>query len=366
MICCGGHLIICMSDEYLYLWAQWGILNAEQYRIVLEHFGNLEEAWKRITPEFLFQLGMRNDKPSRLIEIKNKLSFEEISRTMKHFDIKLYHLDDEEYPSNLKETKAPPPFLFVRGELPSFHKSLSIVGARKMTDYGRNITRSFTADLVRSGFVIVSGLALGVDSVAHKTTLESHGKTVAVLGTGVDVIYPASNHRLAQNIVSSDGAVISAFPLGTHAQPFHFPKRNYIISGLTQGVLVVEGGDKSGALITARAALGQGREVFAIPGNITRFALSGANKLIRKGEAKLVENVDHILEEFEIQGTLMKEEKEFTPDQQIVLEQLSFGGKTMDNLYEETRFNIPELSHILVMLQLDNVVDKQDNRWVLI
>jgi len=354
-----------MSDEYIYLWAQWGILTCDRHLAVLRKYGDLEKAWHEVTPQFLEGLRMSSDSVKVAMEIKAKISFEQIQDIVKRFKAGILYVEDDEYPYNLKNLSKPPPFLFVRGELPSFHKSISIVGTRAHSDYGRNSAQKFTADLVREGFVIVSGLALGIDSISHRTAIENGGITVAVLGSGVDKIYPSSNYRLAQDILSSNGAIVSAFPLGTQPFPHHFPRRNMVIAGLTQGALVIEGGRKSGALITADQSLKEGRSVFAIPCNIASLALSGTNNLIRNSEAKLVENVDHILEDFGLKGTFMKEAQDFNQDERVILEKLANSGRSMDKLFEETTYNIPELANILVGLQLKGVVTQEYNKWVL-
>lgn len=355
-----------MNDECRFLWAQWGILNLRQCRFLLSHFGSFEEAWKNVTPAFLQQMGIKKDRAERVFQRREALSFLYWSQVMDTLDIHLVFIDDPEYPIFLKQIDTAPPFLFVRGTLPSFHKSISIVGTRGMSAYGRLTTQKFATDLVREGFVVVSGLALGVDSVAHKITVKQGGITVAVLGTGVDQIYPSANHRLAQEILTSNGAIISAYPLGTPADSFRFPERNEIVAGLSKGTLVIEGGIQSGALITAKLALDYGREVFAVPCNITNLALSGANYLIRKSAAKLVENVEHILEDFGLKSSSVPKLQDFTREERVILEKLSLGPKNLDQLLSETSFDVPHLSELLIYLQLKTAVAQQGERWVLL
>ena len=354
-----------MKDEYLYLWAQWGILNFEQYQFVLKEFGDLETAWKKISRTFLLKIGMGSEKIDRILKIKNRISFHDMMKTMEDFNVQLLSVGDNDYPSLLKSIHDPPPFLFVRGKLPLLHKSLAVVGTRGITDYGQMVTEKLTSDLVRNGFVVVSGLAFGVDSCAHQAALKNNGMTIAVLGTGIDKIYPSANYHLAQDIIKYGGAVISEYPLGSPALTHHFPKRNRIISGLSQGILVVEGGVKSGALITARQALEQGREVFAVPNNITKVSLSGTNHLIRRGEAKLVERVKHILEEFQMEPAQQQMQFDFNDREKTILTNLSVGGKTMDELIIETSYSISQLSEILTNLNLKGAVHEEGNRWVL-
>ncbi|MBN2307252.1 DNA-processing protein DprA [Candidatus Peregrinibacteria bacterium] len=354
-----------MNDEYLFLFAQWGIFTTEQCRLILSKFGSFKTAWKQLTAEDIRQLNVRHEKSSRVLEIRERISFEQMMTLVRDLDIKIHYVDDEDYPMTLKNVESPPPFLFVRGKLPEFHKAIAVVGTRGNTDYGKNVTKRFTSDLVRHGFVIVSGLAIGIDSIAHRTALELNGTTVAVLGSGIDVITPFSNHRLAQEIIQSEGAILSAYPLGTPARKHHFPERNAIISGLCQGVLVTEGGCHSGALHTVKAAHEQGREVFAVPIDVNKYALSGTNRCIREGTAKLVENVEHILEEFKMKIKNMTQPIEFTHEERIVMEKLATGEKSMDDLVYATEFDVPKLSEIILHLQLKNAVVQQEYGYVI-
>lgn len=204
----------------------------------------------------------------------------------------------EGFPHLLKNIYDPPAFLWRRGALTDADsRSIAIVGTRKCTDYGRRQAELFADELARQGFTIVSGLAYGVDAAAHQAALKTGGRTVAVLGSGVDRIYPAKHTRLAESILEGQGAVLSEYPMGAKPDAPNFPRRNRIISGLSLGTLVVESFEKGGALITARMAVEQGREVFALPNMTTNAAGVGANRLIQRGHAKLVLTVDDILEE---------------------------------------------------------------------
>jgi len=202
---------------------------------------------------------------------------------------------DNNYPENLLAVDDRPAFLYARGKLDKDDINLAIVGSRIASAYGKYTTERVSRELAQKGITIVSGMARGVDSAAHRGALAAHGRTIAVLGSGLDIIYPPENKSLFTQI-AENGAVVSEFPLGTPPLANNFPARNRIISGMSYGVLVVEAGEKSGSLITARLALEQGREVFAVPGSIDAATSRGANKLIKEG-AKLIENVDDILEE---------------------------------------------------------------------
>lgn len=210
--------------------------------------------------------------------------------------VRLITRNDDEYPVNLTHLHDPPPFLYVRGTLLSEDRiAIAIVGSRAASAYGRTMAQTLTRGLAERGVTVVSGLARGIDAEAHRTTLVAGGRTIAVLGSGVDVIYPGEHRGLAEEITKS-GAVVSEFSLGSKPEAMHFPYRNRVISGLTLGTVVVEATEKSGSLITARCAVEQNREVFAVPGNVTTGRNRGPHRLIKEG-AKLVEDVDDILNE---------------------------------------------------------------------
>lgn len=202
---------------------------------------------------------------------------------------------DEAYPERLLNIYDRPAFLYVLGTLSQHDIDIAIVGSRHASAYGKYTTDRISRELALKGITIVSGLARGIDSCAHRGALAAKGRTIAVLGSGLDVIYPPENRKLFAAI-AENGAVVSEFPLGTQPLSYHFPARNRIISGLSYGVLVVEAGEKSGSLITARLAMEQGRDVFAVPGTIDSAASRGTNSLIKQG-AKLIDNIDDILED---------------------------------------------------------------------
>ena len=206
------------------------------------------------------------------------------------------------YPALLKQIHDPPHTLFVRGTLPQSDFTLGVVGTRMATVYGRQIVEQIVAPLARSGMIVVSGLALGIDALAHDVTIREGGITVAVLGGGCDraSIYPTSNRALAERILEHGGALISEYPPGTLAMPFHFPNRNRIISGMSRGVFVIEAAEDSGSLITARAALDQNREVFTVPGDITRDTSKGPNNLLKMGAHPVLAHED-ILDALKLQ-----------------------------------------------------------------
>jgi DNA processing protein len=261
----------------------------------------------------------------------------------------------------LKEIADPPPVLYVRGEiLPTFFKkSIAVVGTRKMTSYGKEVTEALVRDLVAAGFTIVSGLARGVDSYAHRVTVGNGGKTIAVLGGGVDIIYPPENESLAKEIEGDYGAVISEFPLGMSAMPGNFPARNRIISGLSQGVLVTEAGEDSGSLITAGLAGEQGRDVFAVPGPIYSQLSKGPSSLIKQG-AKLVTNVNDILEELKLDlRHHMSDQGEIKGDnaeEQRILDLIQNGPEHIDHLARESNISPARVGSMLSMMEIKGKV----------
>ncbi len=266
----------------------------------------------------------------------------------------------EEYPALLKEIYDPPVVLFYRGRLELLNKeAFAVVGTRRPTRYGRNAAAHLTAELVQAGLVIVSGMARGIDTVVHQTVLEHGGDTIAVLGCGVDRVYPAENREL-HHAVGERGLLLSEYPPGTEPEAGNFPRRNRIISGLSRGVLVVEAAERSGALITAWLALDQNREVFAVPGPIFAQASQGTNNLIRQG-AKLVTRAEDILEEFET-FRLGKSKAQtrlsiaLPMEQQQVWDKLSENPIHVDDLAEELGISTFTLLGTLLEMELAGLV----------
>ncbi len=272
---------------------------------------------------------------------------------------------DPHYPALLKEIADPPPLLFIQGEVETLsQQQIAMVGSRNPTPDGSENTDAFARDLARRGYVITSGLALGVDTAAHRGALAGGGATIAVMGTGPDYCYPSHNRSLADEI-AQNGALVTEFPLGTPPLAENFPRRNRIISGMSLGVLVTEAALRSGSLITARSALEQGREVFAIPGSIHNPLARGSHALLRDG-AKLVENTKDIIEELgalssfdqasQAPASLPLFTKPLDHKEQVVLHALGFDPSSIDALVERTELTAEELSAILLVLELHNYV----------
>jgi DNA processing protein len=274
-------------------------------------------------------------------------------------------LKDEEYPKRLKDIYDPPALLYVRGELKKEDEfAISIVGSRKTTPYGRWFTEKVSQELARHGVTIVSGMARGIDSLAHWGAISGGGRTIAVLGCGVDVIYPSENRNLFAKMIDR-GAILSEFPMGSPPEGGHFPRRNRIISGLSLGVVVVQASEKSGSLITAGYALEQGREVFAVPGNVGTESSRGTHRLIKEG-AKLVESSEDILEEILPQW---RGERETTPkveiprpdlteEEKVLYELLSETPLHIDVMIRESRLDPGKVSSLLLNLELKGMVSQ--------
>ena len=260
---------------------------------------------------------------------------------------------DKEYPRNLLNIYDPPPYLYLRGRLDGDERAIALVGSRFASTYGKMVTEGLSRDLTRNGYAVISGMARGIDTAAHKGALSAGGRTIAVLGSGIDVIYPPENKGLYEEIVEA-GAVISEFPMGTGPLSENFPARNRIISGISLGAVIVEASLKSGSLITASCAAEQGREVFAVPGNINSKVSKGANKLIKDG-AKLVEDVGDILEEFVSFAKASEKPLNLTKEEAVLIEFLTEPVQ-IDNIAELSGMDVRSVSAILLSMEINGLV----------
>jgi len=335
------------------------------------HFGS---------PDMIFSAGI-NDlssisrlRPESLAALTDRgrqnlkaLANDEIEKAAaKHISIIAY--DDPLYPPLLKNIHDPPVVLYLRGNPAVLNcQGVGMVGSRAATHYGKSIAEQLASSLVRKDFTIISGMALGIDGAAHKGAMAAEGRTIAVLGCGIDIIYPPGNHKLYQDIVAS-GAVVSEYPLGTMPENFRFPARNRIISGLSLGVVVVEAANRSGSLITARHALEQGREVFAVPGRIDSVKSAGTHTLLQQG-AKLVHSVNDIVEEF--QYTVDRENQvdhgsekkgqailgQLNREESSLLACLDVYPRTIDEIVRESGLSPQKTNELLLFLELKGIVE---------
>ena len=273
-----------MDDQKKY-WVGFNLVKgvgSARMRTLLYAFGSAEDAWKAPV-EALESAGLSPRLIENLSQLRSSDTVQRAWEDIQKNDIQVITWEDDDYPRRLKEIDQPPPVLYLRGQLSEADQwAVAIVGTRRITAYGRQVTEEIGRQLAQNGVSVVSGLARGVDSVAHLAALKNNGRTLAVLGNGIDQIYPPEHRKLAEDIIQQ-GALISDYPPGTAPEAANFPPRNRIISGLSQAVIVVEAGEKSGALITAAFAADQGRDVFAVPGYLYAPQSKGTNSLIHEG-----------------------------------------------------------------------------------
>lgn len=350
-----------MSD--LKFWLGFNLVKGvgpTRVKALQEFFGSLETAWCATESE-LQKIGFDRRTIASFQQSQRDLNLEECLAKVTEAGLTLISWDSPDYPSYLREIPKPPPLLYVKGKIEEIDRfAVAVVGTRRLTSYGRQITRELVSGLVASGVTVVSGLARGIDGIAHKTALEFGGRTLAVLGSGIDRIYPAEHTGLVDRILAEQrGAVISEYGLGVKPDSRNFPQRNRIISGLSLGVVVVEAGQRSGALITSKFALEQGREVFAVPGNVNSPASKGPNRLIQDG-AKLVSTVEDILEELNLKMVLEQSAVQMVlPDsaeEAALMAQLSSQPTHIDELIRAANLPSSLVGSTLTMMELKGMV----------
>ncbi len=326
---------------------------------LLSHFGSMEAAWKASAGQ-LHAAGIDQATVSSVVAERDAVSPEDEMARLEKAGVRALTWEDPEYPARLKEIEDKPPVLYVRGELsPEDEAAVAVVGTRKATPYGRQAAEHFATDLAASGVTVVSGLARGIDAVAHRAAIAANGRTIAVLACGLDIVYPPEHARLAKEIIEH-GALVSDYPLGMQPRSEFFSRRNRILSAVSLGVLVVEGVEDSGALLTARYALDQNREVFAVPGSIYAPTHRGANKLIRNGEAKLISSTEDILEELNLtmvtQQIELRDVAPADPTEARLLGVLSSQPSHIDDVQRASGLPIASVSSALAVLELKGIV----------
>lgn len=347
------------EKEYWICFSVFPGIGPVRFKLLYDYFGSAKAAWLA-KPNELLATGLGEKRTERFHSFRKAFDIKGYVRTLEKLHIHVITLRDSRYPKLLSAISDAPFLLYVlgrRGTTPiDMDQTIGVVGTRKITRYGTDVTATLVADLVTAGCTIVSGMAYGVDTVAHQTALDCGGQTIAVLGCGVDIIAPASNTKLYYDIVHSGrGAVISEMPLGLRPGKGLFPARNRIISGLSRGIVVTEGAEDSGALITARNAAEQGRDVFAVPGPITSLTSRGPAKLLKNG-AKLVEGASDILDELGIRsrgthrGT--KPVRGETIEEQKVLDCIRTERKHIDQIVRETHLTMAIVAATLTILEM--------------
>lgn len=331
------------------------------FNFLLHRFKTLKHFWDA-GDEQVRKLKLDVKTRESIIDFRKKVDPKIYLEAVYEKGIKVVSLVDRDYPANLRQISDAPPVLYYKGTLlPQDDLAIAVVGSRNATVYGRQVTEKLVSNLASSGLVIVSGLARGIDAIAHRAALSVGGRTIAVLGSGVDMIYPPENRPLAEKI-AQNGALVSEFPLGYPSVPSNFPARNRIISGLSLGVLVTEAAIDSGSLITAGQAAEQGREVFAVPGPITSRMSEGVNKLIKEGVHPATQ-VEDILEILDVEGKTRQvtrntrhDKMKLDKNQQKILLLLDGQAKHVDLIARETGMPIEKVSSTLSLMELSGFV----------
>jgi DNA processing protein len=333
-------------------------IGAARLRALLDYFGDLETAW-RASAHDLRQAGLDRRSVTNLLREREKLDLDAEVARLQRAQIGVLTWDDPDYPSNLAQVYNAPPLLYVRGRIEKRDEwAVAVVGTRRASVYGKEAARMLGRDLAQAGVTVVSGLAKGIDTIGHRSCLDAGGRTIAIMGCGLDEIYPPENGRLAAEIVER-GALVSEYALGTRPDARNFPPRNRIISGLSLGTVVVEADRGSGALITADFAAEQGREVFAVPGSIFARGSRGANYLIQQG-AKMVCNVADVLEELNL--TMVSQQAQaraVIPENEteaLLLQHLSAEPVHVDYLGRVAELPIAQVSSTLALMELKGMV----------
>ena len=333
-------------------------IGAVRLRALREHFGDLSLAWQAPV-DALQAAGLSQKIAERVIQARASVDLDGFMEQIAAQGIQVLTWEDEAYPACLKEIDQPPPILYLRGELTIEDSwAVAVVGTRRVTAYGRQVTEELASYLAQNGVTVVSGLARGVDAIAHQAALKAGGRTLAVMGNGVDRIYPPEHRALAEQILAS-GALLSDYAPGTPPEGANFPPRNRLISGLSLAVVVVEAGETSGALITAQFAVDQGREVFAVPGNILAPQSKGTNRLIQQGAHPLLSardvlealNLTRVSEQRLVRRALPADEVETQ-----VLNVLAREPLHVDEIRNQTGLPIERVSATLVMMELKGMV----------
>jgi len=333
-------------------------IGAVRFQQILSYFGDLSAAWQ--APLDIFrQAGLPERALANLAQLRAEIDLDAYYESIIESGVSVLTLPDGDYPRLLKDIDQAPPVLYIRGTLTAADEfAVAMVGTRKVSAYGQQITRDASTFLAGHGLTIVSGLARGVDALAHQSALKAGGRTIAVLGSGVDVIYPPEHRKLADAIIEN-GAVISDYPLGTQPEGINFPPRNRIISGLSLATIVVEAGDRSGALITADFALEQGRDIFAVPGNVLSPVSRGTNRLIQNGAYAMVSPQD-VLDALDLSEVeAIKTARQILPADAIeasILQALDFEPIHVDDICQATGMAVEKVSAALTMMELKGMV----------
>src|SRR3972149_6730146 len=352
-----------MEERFYYLgFSLASGIGPKTFGSLLKYFKTAKRAWEAPGTD-LKNSGLGEKTTQKFITHRNNFSFEDYQRRLKLTKVNFLALCDKTYPDLLKQIPNPPIVLYYKGNLKNvdFNKCIAVVGTRKITNYGKEITNLFSQDLAMSGLTVVSGLALGVDAIAGWGAVNVNGKTIAVMGNGVDLAFPNVNKPLYDKILDGNGIIVSEFPLGMTPTAGSFPSRNRIIAGLSLGVLVTEGAEDSGSLITADYAFKFNRKVFAVPGPITSSLSAAPLRLIEKG-AKLVISAEDILKEFKIQNAKVKIASQkskllnLSKEEQKIVEMLENESLHFDEIVRRLKLDSSKAGIILSMMEIKGLI----------
>ena len=341
------------------------------FRKLMRRFGSPEHVLSASRDELESIEGLSHKVINEIITFPWRTFAEEELLRARSSGVTIVTMESPAYPEVLRKTSDPPLYLYVRGELPGHtEEGIALVGTRRPSNYGLTVTHRLAYELASAGLFVVSGMARGIDTQAHKSALAAHGRTVAVLGSGIDVAYPSENRGLMSQIASS-GAVISENPFGTKPEGGYFPARNRIISGLSRGTVIIEAAEDSGSLITADYALKQGRQLFAVPGTIVSQNSRGTNSLIKRG-ARLVEGTDDILEAFTLPRGAKREAENarnrapLTSEEKTVVTCITSEPKHIDRIMAECSTTPGRISGLLIALELKGMVKQLPGKYFVI
>ena len=351
-----------MEPEHLKYWLAFNRIRGigrVRFKLLEAYFDSMEAAWAASEAE-LRAAGLDRRTIRSVMDGREKVEPDSEMERLEKSGVRALTWHDDDYPARLKEIYDLPPVIYIKGSLlPDDERSIAVVGTRNPTHYGNQVTERLVYDIANSGVTIVSGLARGIDGIAHRTALDAGQRTIAVLGSGLDIIYPREHTNLSERI-AENGALISEHALGTRPDARNFPRRNRIMSGMTLGTLVIEAGARSGALITARQALEENREVFAVPGNILSDNSKGTNRLIRESAAKLVTTCEDVLEELNLSSVTRQIEMAalFPEDENEaeLLRYITFDPVHVDEVCRSSGKPASDVSSTLAMMELKGLV----------
>lgn len=354
--------MIDLSKKDILIWLNSLNIGNQNIEKIISQVDDIRDIWYMTDSVINRFKNISSKNKETIIKNRNEDYLKKVLYILEEQNIEVVTIYDENYPKSLKNIYNKPLVLYIKGKiLEEDEFAIAVVGSRKATSYGKWATEKFVKELVNLDITIVSGLATGIDSIAHKTALEYNGRTIAVLGNGLDIVYPNKNKELYKEI-AKNGALITEYFCGVAPLPYNFPQRNRIISGLSLGVIIVEAKGKSGSLITAQHALEQGKEVFAVPGNINSIFSEGTNRLIKDG-AKLIMDVEDIIEElYQLQDRLNRVKKENIDYSNLseleisIVELIKEGPMHCDTIAMKTGMNIKEVNSILTILELKGII----------